>query len=95
MDIKVLISEEELQKRIKELAIQIEKDYQDKDINLVCNQAVFPGDKVEVEKIDETFIINHLLNRTSILSRTKKDSTRLNDVGSTKNIDSNVDLNSS
>ena len=63
-----------------------------KDINLVCNQVVFPGDKVDLEKVNETYVINHLLNRTSILSRTKKDSTRLNDVGSTKNIASNVDL---
>ncbi len=63
-----------------------------KDINLVCNQAVFPGDKVDIEKINDTYMITHLLNRTSILSRTKKDSTRLNDVGSTKNIASNVDL---
>lgn len=63
-----------------------------KDINLVCNQVVFPGDKVDIEKANDTYIINHLLNRTSMLSRTKKDSTRLNDVGSTKNIASNVDL---
>jgi ribosome biogenesis GTPase len=62
------------------------------DINLVCNQVVFPGDKVEIQKFNDTFIINHLLNRTSLLSRTKKDSTRLNDVGSTKNIAANVDL---
>ena len=63
-----------------------------KDINLVCNQVVFPGDKVDIIQMNETYVINHLLNRTSILSRTKKDSTRLNDVGSTKNIASNVDL---
>lgn len=63
-----------------------------KDINLVCNQVVFPGDKVDIIQLNETYVINHLLNRTSILSRTKKDSTRLNDVGSTKNIASNVDL---
>jgi ribosome biogenesis GTPase len=63
-----------------------------KDINLICNQAVFPGDKVDIEQVNDTFIIMHLLNRTSILTRTKKDSTRLNDVGSTKNIASNVDL---
>ncbi len=53
---------------------------------------VFPGDKVDIDKINETYVISHLLNRTSILSRTKKDSTRLNDVGSVKNIASNVDL---
>lgn len=63
-----------------------------KDINLVCNQVVFPGDKVDIVEANDAYIINHLLNRTSILSRTKKDSTRLNDVGSTKNIASNVDL---
>jgi ribosome biogenesis GTPase len=63
-----------------------------KDINLVCNQVVFPGDKVDIEQVNDTFTIMHLLRRTSILSRTKKDSTRLNDVGSTKNIASNVDL---
>ena len=63
-----------------------------KDINLVCNQVVFSGDKVDIIQMNETYVINHLLNRTSILSRTKKDSTRLNDVGSTKNIASNVDL---
>ena len=63
-----------------------------KDINLVCNQVVFPGDKVDLEKVKDGYIIKHLLNRTSMLSRIKKDSTRLNDVGLTKNIASNVDL---
>ncbi len=63
-----------------------------KDINFGCNQVVFPGDKVDIEETNGTYVIEHLLNRTSILSRTKKDSTRLNDVGQTKNIASNVDL---
>ena len=63
-----------------------------KNINLVCNQVVFPGDKVDLEKLKDGYVIKHLLNRTSMLSRIKKDSTRLNDVGSTKNIASNVDL---
>ncbi len=63
-----------------------------KDINFVCNQVIFPGDKVEIEKLNDTYIINHLLKRTSLLSRTKKDSTRLNDVGLTKNIAANIDL---
>ena len=62
------------------------------DINLVCNQVVFPGDKVVVEKNNDTYVINHLLKRRSILSRTKKDSTRLEDIGTTKNIAANVDL---
>lgn len=35
-DIKILIDEETLKKRIKELAKEIEKDYEGKDINLIC-----------------------------------------------------------
>lgn len=35
-NIKVLIDEEKLQKRVKELAKEIEKDYKDKEINLIC-----------------------------------------------------------
>ena len=63
-----------------------------KDVNLICNQVIFPGDKVDIVKVNDDYVINHLLKRTSILSRTKKDSTRLNDVGITKNIASNIDL---
>ncbi len=63
-----------------------------KDINLVCNQVVFPGDKVDICNVNKEYIITHLLKRTSVLSRTKKDSTRLNDVGLSKNIAANVDL---
>ena len=63
-----------------------------KDVNLICNQVIFPGDKVDMVKVNDDYVINHLLKRTSILSRTKKDSTRLNDVGITKNIASNIDL---
>lgn len=63
-----------------------------KDINLVCNQTVFPGDKVVLEKDNNDYTIMHLLRRKSLLSRVKKDSTRLNDAGSSKSIASNVDL---
>lgn len=35
-DIKVLINEKELQKRISNLAKEIENDYKDKEINLIC-----------------------------------------------------------
>ena len=35
-DIKILIDEDTLKKRIKELAKEIEKDYEGKDINLIC-----------------------------------------------------------
>ena len=39
-----------------------------------------------------SYTITNLLRRTSILSRVKKDSTRPNDLGTTKNIASNIDL---
>ena len=63
-----------------------------KDINLACNQVVFPGDKVLLDKVNDTFIIQNMVKRTSLLSRVKKDSTRLDDVGLTKNVAANVDL---
>ncbi|HIQ91577.1 MAG TPA: ribosome small subunit-dependent GTPase A [Candidatus Coprosoma intestinipullorum] len=62
-----------------------------KDINLVCNQAIFPGDKVVVEQNEKNFVIQHLIKRTSLLSRVKKDRTRLDDIGTIKNFAANVD----
>ncbi len=35
-EIKVLIDEKKLHNRVKELALQIEKDYKGKEINLIC-----------------------------------------------------------
>lgn len=63
-----------------------------KGINTICNKIIFPGDKVIIEKTKTSYTITNLLRRTSILSRVKKDSTRLNDLGTTKNIASNIDL---
>ncbi len=63
-----------------------------KGINTICNKIIFPGDKVIIEKAKTSYTITNLLRRTSILSRVKKDSTRLNDLGTTKNIASNIDL---
>ena len=63
-----------------------------KDINLVCNKVVFPGDKVVVLKEKSDYIITNLIKRSSLLSRIKKDSTRRDDIGLTKNIAANVDL---
>jgi ribosome biogenesis GTPase len=63
-----------------------------KDINLVCNQVIFPGDKVVISKDESSYTITNLIKRTSLLSRTKKDSTRKDDIGLTKNIAANVDL---
>ena len=63
-----------------------------KDINLVCNQVIFPGDKVVVSNNGSNYTITNLIKRSSLLSRTKKDSTRKDDIGLTKNIAANVDL---
>lgn len=63
-----------------------------RDINLVCNQVIFPGDKVVVSKDGSNYTITNLVKRTSLLSRTKKDSTRKDDNGLTKNIAANIDL---
>lgn len=63
-----------------------------KGINTICNKIIFPGDKVIIEKAKTSYTITNLLKRTSILSRVKKDSTRLNDLGTTKNIASNIAL---
>lgn len=63
-----------------------------RDINLVCNQVLFPGDKVILEKNNTGFVIRNLVKRTSILSRVKKDRTRLDDIGTVKKIAANVDV---
>lgn len=62
-----------------------------KYINLVCNQVIFPGDKVVTCQNDNNFIIQHLVKRISLLSRVKKDRTRLDDIGTIKNFAANVD----
>ena len=36
MNLKTLISQEELEKRIKEIATQITKDYENKELVIVC-----------------------------------------------------------
>lgn len=63
-----------------------------RDINLVCNQVIFPGDKVVLNYDSSNYIITNLVKRKSLLSRVKKDSTRKNDIGLTKNIAANIDL---
>lgn len=63
-----------------------------KDMNLPCNQVIFPGDKVILLKNDDGFVITNMIKRTSMLTRIKKDATRHDDIGLIKNIASNVDL---
>lgn len=62
-----------------------------KNIDLVCNQAIFPGDKVVLIQNNEDYVIYNLIRRTSLLSRIKKDRARLDDIGSIKNFAANVD----
>lgn len=72
---------------------RIVKAHLRKDINYPCNQVIFPGDKVIIEPDKEDFVINNMIARTSMLSRIKKDSTRLDSsIGETKNIAANINL---
>lgn len=52
-----------------------------KDLNVACNQILYPGDKVVLHLENNQSVITNLIRRTSLLSRIKKDSTRLDDVG--------------
>lgn len=63
-----------------------------KDLNVACNQILYPGDKVVLHLENNQSVITNLIRRTSLLSRIKKDSTRLDDVGKVKSIAANVDL---
>ena len=63
-----------------------------KEINGVCNQILFSGDKVVLLFQSGKYYIKNLVQRTSLLSRTKKDSTKLDDLGTTKHIAANIDL---
>ena len=63
--------------------------YLRKDINEACNKVLFPGDKVV---LDEDFVVQNLLKRSSILSRVKKDSTRPTDIATTQVIATNINL---
>lgn len=63
-----------------------------KDVNLICNQVIFPGDKVVIEQNGNNFVIQYLVKRTSLLSRVKKDRTRIDDVGAIKYFAANVDV---
>lgn len=63
-----------------------------KDLNMICNQIIFPGDKVILAQNNNEYTVVNMLKRTSMLTRVKKDSTRRDDIGLTKGIASNVDL---
>ena len=62
------------------------------DLNLICNKVLFPGDKVVLQYKSDAICIYHRLARKTLLSRVKKDSTRLDEsVGLTKNIAANIE----
>lgn len=63
-----------------------------KDLNKIANQVLFVGDKVELIKDDDKYIVKHLIKRNRVLSRTKKDSTKLDDIGKSGVIATNIDV---
>ena len=63
-----------------------------KDLNEIANQVLFVGDKVELIKDDDKYIVKHLIKRNRVLSRTKKDSTKLDDIGKSGVIATNIDI---
>ncbi len=63
-----------------------------KDLNEIANQVLFVGDKVELIKDDDKYIVKHLIKRNRVLSRTKKDSTKLDDIGKSGIIATNIDI---
>ena len=63
-----------------------------KDLNIVSNKLLFPGDKVVIAKDSSDYIINYLIKRTTSLSRIKKDNARKKDIGLKKYIATNVDI---
>lgn len=62
------------------------------DLNQVINQLLFPGDKVVLIKNNDKYVIEHLIKRSTILSRIKKDSTRVSDIGKSQIIATNIDM---
>ena len=63
-----------------------------KDLNEIANQVLFVGDKVELIRDDDKYIVKHLIKRNRVLSRTKKDSTKLDDIGKSGVIATNIDI---
>lgn len=63
-----------------------------KDINMCCNKVLLPGDKVLLSCDMDNLIITNMIKRSSLLSRIKKDRTRIDDIGITKHIAANIDL---
>ena len=71
---------------------EIIEAYLNKSYSLICNQVLFPGDKVILSKKNNDYIIEHILKRTSLISRVKKDGTKKSANGKAKNIAANIDL---
>lgn len=64
-----------------------------KGINVPCNKIFLPGDKVKLLEENNNYIIENLIKRNTILTRIKKDSTRVSDnVMSIQSIAANITL---
>ncbi len=62
------------------------------NMNDICNQVIFPGDKVVLSNNDGKYYVENLIKRNSLLTRVKKDSTRNDDIGLRKSIAANINL---
>ena len=64
-----------------------------REINVPCNKIFLAGDKVKLLEENNNYIIENLIKRKTILTRIKKDSTRVSDnVMSIQNIAANITL---
>lgn len=64
-----------------------------KGINVPCNKIFLPGDKVKLLEENNNYIIENLIKRKTILTRIKKDSTRVsNNLMSIQSIAANITL---
>lgn len=64
-----------------------------KGINVPCNKIFLPGDKIKLLKEKNNYIIENLIKRKTILTRIKKDSTRVSDnVMAIQSIAANITL---
>lgn len=63
-----------------------------RDLNLVANHVLYPGDEVVITKEKEKYIITNVIRRKSTLTRIKKDGSKEYKDGVNKVIATNIDI---
>lgn len=64
-----------------------------KGINIPCNKILLPGDKVKISKEKNDYTIESLIKRKTLLSRIRKDGTRISkNTASLQNIAANITI---